>query len=100
MLYSREVIHFGKVRNRETLLRLLVVSLLLYMLVSFGAARWRLNWARERERELDICCAALRAENEALRVSQIAAREDETLEEMARDRLGLVMPGERIYYFN
>lgn len=100
MLYSREVIYFSKVRNREALLRLLTVGLLLYMLVTFGAARLRLNAAAEREEELDLACASLREENEALRQSIASLWDDETAEAMARDRLGLVMPGERIYYFN
>ena len=100
MIYSREVIYFSKVRNSETLLRLLVVSLMLYMLVSFGAARWRLNEARAEEQRLDALCAERRAENEELRAHLAASHEDETLEAMARDQLGLVKPGERIYYFN
>ena len=52
MLYSKGVIHFGKSRNRETFLRLLTVGLLLYMLVTFGAARLRLNTARAEEQSL------------------------------------------------
>ena len=100
MLYSREVIYFSKVRHREALLRLLTVGLLLYMLIGFGTSRLRLNMAAGRERELDLACASLREENEALRRSIASQWEDETAEAMARDRLGLVMPGERIYYFN
>lgn len=100
MIYSREVIYFGKVRNRELLLRLLAAGLLLYMLLSFGAARLRLNEAAARERETESRCAALRAENEELQRQLASLGEDETLEALARDRLGLVRPGERIYYFN
>lgn len=87
-------------RNREPLLRLLAVSLLLYMLLGFGAARVRLNAAREEERTLSEDCAALRDENGELRRQIASARDDASLEAMARERLGLVMPGERIYYFN
>lgn len=100
MLYSREVIYFSKVRNREALLRLLTVGLLLYMLVGFGAARLRLAAAEGLERELELACEALREENEDLRHTIVSLGDDEAAEAMARDRLGLVMPGERIYYFN
>lgn len=86
-------------RNNEALVRLLVVSLLLYMIVSFGAARFRLNAAREEERALAQSCAALHSENELLRQTIASAGDDESIEAMARDRLGLVMPGERVYYF-
>lgn len=86
-------------RNREVLLRLLAVSLLLYMFVSFGAARMRLNAARGEEQSLNSACAALREENAELQRQIDAAGDDAALEAMARDRLGLVMPGERVYYF-
>lgn len=100
MIYSKGVIYFSKVRNREMLLRLVTVGVLLYMLVSFGAARVRLNTAVRLEEELELACAELREENASLRQTIASVRQDETVEAMARDRLGLVMPGERIYYFN
>ena len=100
MLYSREVIYFSKVRNREVFLRLLTVGLLLYMLLGFGAARVRLNTARAEEQSLSAACAALREENELLRQELASVREPESMADMARDRLGLVMPGEKVFYFN
>ena len=100
MIYSREVISFSKVRNRELLLRLLAVGLMLYMLAGFGAARFRLNAARQEERELEARCAVQRTENERLRRELAAAGSDEALEVLARERLGLVRPGERIYIFH
>lgn len=93
------MISFVKERNRETFLRLLTVSLLLYMLIGFGTARIRLNTARAEERALSTACAALREENDALLRQIAAAREPESLADMARDRLGLVMPGEKVFYF-
>ena len=70
------------------------------MFVTFGAARARLNAAREEEQTLGVACAALREENEGLQQQLSSAREEESLEAMARERLGLVMPGEKIFYFN
>ena len=69
------------------------------MLVGFGAARLRLDTARAEEQSLSAACADLREENDALQRQIAAARELESLEDMARDRLGLVMPGERVFYF-
>ena len=100
MHYSMEVIHFSKVRNRERLARLCVVGLLLYMLVSFGAARWRLNALEAQERTLTQRCAALREENARLRAVRSAAPDDGALESLARERLGLVRPGETVYLFH
>lgn len=87
-------------RNSEALSRLLLVALLLYMLFSFGAARFRLNAARQEERELEAACAQLREENGQLERELEAGRSDQALEDLARDRLGLVLPGERIYDFH
>ena len=87
-------------RNSEALSRLLLVALLLYMLFSFGAARFRLNAARQEERELEAACAKLREENGQLERELEAGRSDQALEDLARDRLGLVLPGERIYDFH
>ena len=87
-------------QNKETILRLLVIALLLYMLTSYAAARGRLAALREREEEMDRLCVCLRAENEELQQRLASAGDDETLEALARERLGLVMPGERIYYFD
>lgn len=69
------------------------------MLLGFGAARVRLDTARAEEQSLSAACAALREENELLRQELASAREPERMEDMARERLGLVMPGERIFYF-
>ncbi len=70
------------------------------MLVSFGAARMRLNAAREEEEGLLLACEQLREDNEALRRELSATQDDESLEALARERLGLVKPGEKIFYFN
>ena len=69
------------------------------MLVGFGTARLRLNTARTEEQSLSAACAALREENDGLLRQIAAAREPESLADMARDRLGLVMPGEKVFYF-
>lgn len=87
-------------QNRESLLRLLVVSLLVYMLCGYTAARGRLNEARRQETELEQTCAVLREENEDLQRRLAAAGEDEAIEAMAREKLGLVMPGESVFYFD
>lgn len=87
-------------QNRETILRLLVICLLAYMLVSYGAARLRLDALRAEGQELDCLRTELTAANERLRSELASLYEDETVAALARDRLGLAIPGERIYYFD
>lgn len=87
-------------RNRETILRLLAVALLAYMLASYGAARFRLEALRTEGCELELRRVELTAIGDSLRDRLASLQEDETIEALARERLGLVKPGERIYYFN
>ena len=85
---------------REKTVRLIAVLLLLYVLLGFRSLQLRLDAAREEERELEAACALRREENEALRREFAAVREGDALEAVARERLGLVRPGEKIYYFD
>ena len=86
-------------QSREALIRLVAVLLLAYMLTAIVGAQGRLQEARSREQALRESCALLRKENEQLQAELSAAPEDAALEALARERLGMVLPGERIYYF-
>lgn len=86
-------------QTHTVLLRIVALSLLLYALTLFGKSLRELSLA---EAELARCEAeyALAAEENArLSASLAAARNGESLEGLARERLGLVMPGEKIFYF-
>jgi cell division protein FtsB len=54
--------------------------------------------ARQTYREIEESLAALRSENAALRDEGKRLREDPTaIEEVARQELGLMMPGEKVF---
>ncbi len=85
--------------NKNVILRIVIVVLLCYTLSSFIAARQRL-----RETELAVQSARqelteLEQENARLK-KQIAGLDDEDeLRRLAWQRLGMVMPDEKVFYF-
>jgi len=87
------------VQTRLALLRIVAFSLLIYSLWLFGSS---LNRLSEAEAQLESCRAQLEAQRDERQRLEEACRAFESgegIEELARERLGLVMPGERIFYF-
>jgi len=84
---------------RETLIRIVLLALLLYAACCLAATGRALHAA-------DAAADALRAElASAERISRAAEEKlrrgwsEEELEALARERLGLVLPGEKIFLF-
>ena len=73
-------------QNRSVILRIVVLALLLYALASLFSRRQELRELERRNRELEARLAG-------------EGREEE-LRRLARERLGMVMPGEIIFYFS
>lgn len=89
----------GSARDRRTLFRLVSTVLLLYALAHFAAAQLRLTQTEELAEELAAQRAALEAEHAALRARVLEGEDPEALEKRAREELGLVRPGEIVFYF-
>ena len=79
---------------------LAAIALLLYMLASYLGVWRQQQSARAQEQLLADGCAALRAENERLQQLLAAADEDAFREAQAREWLGMVKPGEIVFYFD
>ena len=76
-----------------------LVSLLLYSVMSLGSAMYELRQTQALEAQMQAELTALQKENAAM--SQRLQRgigKDEVIQ-LARQRLGLVLPGEKIFYF-
>ena len=84
---------------KRSLIRIVALALLLYSLWSLASVRQELYSARQQElalrQELDI----LMQENERLLLKLEQGLDDEFLEQLARERLGLVRSGEIIFRF-
>lgn len=84
---------------RREVVRLVAVALLLYALLGL-AAQWRLLCRTESaERELSLELRQLREENAALAEKLSGASRDREMERLARERLGMVRPGDTVFYF-
>lgn len=85
--------------TKERILRIVAVALLAYSLWSFASVQLELRRARSFSAELDERLSELQAENCELCEKLRQSRDGDAIEAIARERLGLVMPGEIIFYF-
>ena len=84
---------------RERLIRIVLLSLLLYSALSFAASGNELDRAEARQDRLGAELEALGAETQQMRRKLDAKISPTEAEQLARQRLGLVRPGEKIFYF-
>ena len=85
-------------RSRHILWRIVLISLLFYSAFSLFSEAEKLD---RTAREADLMASelqALKAEN--IMLSNDLEQSSQTqLQQLARERLGLVLPGEKIFYF-
>ena len=86
-------------QNRETIVRIVLVALMIYALFSFASARRELVQTRQTVLRLEEEYESLTEENRQLEQRLASGSDDETMEALAWERLGLVMPGETVFYF-
>ena len=86
-------------QRRRLILRTLVVSLLLYSLLSFGTALVKINKLRSLKLEAEQQLTVLKGENYALRKKFESPVSDEEIIALAREKLGLTLPGEITFIF-
>lgn len=85
--------------NRLTLLRIVALALLLYSLALFVTSVREAAQAENAAAVLEEEYGRALEERLALEEKIERAQSAEGVEQLARDRLGLVMPGEKIFYF-
>lgn len=86
-------------RDRDVILRIVILALLLYSLASFASVRSDLKGTEQLARDLEAEVNTLQEENRALEEKLSGPRSDEEMRMLARQRLGMVMPGEKVFYF-
>ena len=86
-------------RNRFSLIRIAAVALLLYSLWSLYASYAGIQAARRIAAEKESCLAQMKTENAELLRKRELAEDGKLLEELARERLGYILPGERVFVF-
>lgn len=86
-------------RDRPYIVRFIAVALLLYSLWSLASVRQRVKTAEKEFADLDLQYTVLCEENRQLSASLGHEPDDGEIEALARERLGLVMPDDKIFYF-
>lgn len=86
-------------RNHEMILRIVALALLLYALGSLAASSLKLRQTEAETLALEQKLSQLREENAALQAELGRAGTEEEILLQARQRLGLVLPGETIFCF-
>lgn len=85
--------------TRDTLICIVLISLTLYACTSVAAVGGELRAAAAVQKELRAELEEQTADNAALSEKLEAGLSDEELARLARERLGLVKPGDKIFYF-
>ena len=84
---------------RETLVRIVLLALLLYSLASLLTVSRELNQAELLKRQLRQQTEIQLSLKRDLERKLAQGQSPEELQELARERLGLVLPGEKLFYF-
>ena len=85
--------------SKETLIRIVLLSLLLYAAVCLANLGQNLRRAEALESALAARLQTIEKDNLAVSEKLTEGWSAEELESLARERLGLVLPGDRIFHF-
>ena len=84
---------------RETLTRIVLVALLLYSLASLLTVGRELKQGELLRQQLLQQTESQQALKQDLEHKLAQGQSSEELQQLARERLGLVLPGEKLFYF-
>ncbi len=87
-----------KLRRSSWLTLVVIVGLIAYACIALMNMRTKVAQANETEAELREQVESIQEENAALEYAIAHRDDDKTIEDIARDKLGLVMPDEKIFY--
>lgn len=85
---------------KETLIRIVLPALVIYAALCLASARRELYAADEAEAALRVSLETIVQDNLAVSAKLTEGWSAEELEALARERLGLVLPGDRIFRFS
>ncbi len=87
-----------KLRRASWLTMIVVMGLIAYAVIALMNMRTKVAAATEMESELRHQVEQIQEENAALQYAIDNRYDDKTIEDIARDKLGLVLPDEKIFY--
>ena len=86
-----------KLRRASIFTKIAVLALIVYACVSIAGLNAQMSQAEEQKRQLQQQVDDAARTNAELQYQIEHSTDDKTIEEVARDKLGLVMPGEKIF---
>ena len=84
---------------KDTLMRIVVLSLLLYSIVSLAVVAGEMSQLKNNTLVLEQQLLELVKENTELEEKLTNGIDDAQMLQLARSRLGLVLPSEKVFYF-
>lgn len=87
-----------KLKRASMFTKIVIVALALYAVISLVSVRARVDEAKQQREALQTQVTEMTQENAELQYQIDHGSDDQTIEEIARDKLGLVLPGEKIFY--
>lgn len=78
--------------------KIVLIALALYAVVSLVTVRSRIAQAEQLRAQLTAQVSDMAQKNAELEYQIEHGTDDEMIEEIAREKLGLVLPGEKIFY--
>lgn len=87
-----------KLKRSSIFMKIVILALLVYAAISLVGAKNRITAAKADQATLQARVDAVLQENAELEYDVAHANDPDTIESIARTKLGLVMPGEKIFY--
>ena len=87
-----------KLKRSSIFMKIVILAMIVYAGISLANARNRITEAENDRAALRTKVAAVQQENAELEYDIAHAGDPETIASIARAKLGLVMPGEKIFY--
>lgn len=87
-----------KLKRASVFTKIVLIALALYAVVSLVTVRSRIAQAEQLRAQLTAQVSDMAQKNAELEYQIEHGTDDEMIEEIAREKLGLVLPGEKIFY--
>ena len=87
-----------RIKKARLITKIVFSVLVAYMVLSLIGMRGQIAEARTVRDQMEAQVKSLSATNAALEYEIEHSADTETIESIARDKLGLVLPGEMVYY--
>ena len=87
-----------KLKKAGLITKIVILAIVAYMALSLVGMRGQVASAKVERDRMEDQVKSLAAANAALEYEIAHNQETETIESIARDKLGLVLPGETVYY--